>query len=374
MNNLRVSIAFILITCSNFIFSSCGDKEDNVTIPEPTISVTDENALSQAIKVENAKVKQGNPPASSTDGDAPYLSEEWSEDEGELMVVNGKKTALTIPLLYGTAKGVYLQIQGANSYFDASVNIEGFGNGRVTEGEFGKGDLPFTKKRLKSSSNDRTSSSDDYFLEIEIPSSIKPGIFCVSYCVYDAQNRVSNVIERCIEVIQLGGGEAGKILTQNAWTLEQYTLTETYNGETETYVVKIGQKTATDKYTYYCAENQEKTVYDSVLYRKFDMSLAANGGMELVGNLDYWYLDNEKSTCAKQVFEKESEAFNEKGAWSYANGKLTWIYEFETEEGEPIESYAEQYDAMMNGDRLVMTMNEGDFGYNVTMEIIFRKK
>ena len=40
-------------------------------------------------------------------------------------------------------------------------------------------------------------------MEIALPKSLEPGTFCVEYCVYDKEQRVSNIVEVCIDVVSL---------------------------------------------------------------------------------------------------------------------------------------------------------------------------
>ena len=101
---------------------------------------------------------------------------------------------------------MYFQIAGAGGYYQIPVSGLGDSNGRINKSRQGS---PFG--RLKKINN-------YYGFSIELPENIKPSEFCAFYCVYDAEGRVSNVVEVCIKVDEFGGVNTS-LLTSNVWSM-----------------------------------------------------------------------------------------------------------------------------------------------------------
>ncbi|MEO0585597.1 MAG: hypothetical protein AAF135_25530, partial [Bacteroidota bacterium] len=75
----------------------------------------------------------------------------------------------------GDLGGCYVQIDGAGEYITVPYNASSSSNGEL--------ELP-----------------------IGLPTNVDAGDFCINFCVYDNQGRVSNVVSSCVSVLRLGTG------------------------------------------------------------------------------------------------------------------------------------------------------------------------
>src|SRR5690606_37242539 len=161
--------------------------------------VSDGDAVSETLKFENvtAESKEGELPAASTDAEAPKLTED--EDYDNLRSIAGVGFALDLDVDETTGssalKGMYLQVDGSSKYYDISLDAPS--NGRQAD---------LGQKRL-SRSTSAASRVQEYIDEIVIslPEDMAAGRFCITFAVYEDQNRVSNHINACIEVLKSGG-------------------------------------------------------------------------------------------------------------------------------------------------------------------------
>ena len=145
--------------------------------PEPAeslINPADANALSRVlIMPTGTQNAQGAPPvANSSAGNGQVNSQ-----QNQVTSSNGS----TVPLRFlysninGSLRGCYVRVAGANSYFN----------------------LPLTNQ---------SGASGQLLVPLGIPTNVDEGNFCVEFSVYDAQGRVSNVAQACVEVLRLGTG------------------------------------------------------------------------------------------------------------------------------------------------------------------------
>ncbi len=157
-----------------FSFTACGvtgdesDGEGNLVEPANSDAISEVLIMPQGTQSEN-----GNPPPPSSDSAAPRA-------ENNIAQINSSNGS-TAPINFqynnvdGTLSGVFLQVQGAASFFD----------------------IPLTGN---------TGRAGGLQLPIGIPSNVNEGRFCVDFCVYDTQNRISNIISTCVDVLRLGTG------------------------------------------------------------------------------------------------------------------------------------------------------------------------
>lgn len=224
----------LLATLTLSVFTtSCGDKDDDPVIEEePIVEITDGNAVTASLTIPGASVHEGRPPAPSTDANAPelYDESEWGGSNDQVTFA-GKSFYLDTYNENGeTVAGVYFQVKGADSYFDIPVSS---GNERRKQNNEGSQRLSLNQFSKKGKQTNAKSQSDNY-VEIPLPDNLGPGQFCASYCIYDAENRVSNVVELCITVAEFGG-EGSEFLTANNWAATKEIYSE--NGETEETIV-----------------------------------------------------------------------------------------------------------------------------------------
>ncbi len=164
---LMVMIALSIAGCDLF-----GDDDSGVDCEE-TLDLDDLDALSQCVEIPGARLNEGNPPPPSNTPNAPVVG----RLVGDVTASNG--STLVLPFTYASTAafaGVYLELGDADYYFDVPRSATFDDNGQVT--------LPIT-----------------------LPPSLEGGgEFCTSYCIYDAEDRVSNVVTTCVDVLALGSG------------------------------------------------------------------------------------------------------------------------------------------------------------------------
>jgi hypothetical protein len=186
------------------LMGSC-KKNNDVANPDALISPADANALTRVLVLPNGTQNLAGLPPSSTGGSlAPQITSPFTQ----LLSSNGG----TIPLLYnylnltGSIAGFYVQVAGASSYFNVPYNNSLGGNGQLQ--------LPVT-----------------------IPTNVDSGRFCLALCVYDNNNRVSNIVRICVDVLRLGTGALQVSLSWNNDSDQDLYVTDP-SGETISYTNK----------------------------------------------------------------------------------------------------------------------------------------
>jgi len=256
------------------------------------IDLSDANALTEELGVTGAALLAGDPPAPSSDPNAPEI-----EDPGDAVAFQGGDLTLGLDVASGDVAGVYLQIPGADSYFDIpSSALQG---GRIA--------------------------MEDQAFAIQLPDNIEPGTFCVDYCVYDSEARVSNIVNVCIEVGELGGANSEFLI--GTWNVTM--LVHVEDGETRTEI--IGEATP-DIYSVeiVCADGQtfeEVEIGESETIDFIKITFAENGALRFEEDGEDTYLDFSTSTCEVQVYLTETYSDDWAGAWSYeeANNRLVMV-------------------------------------------------
>ena len=147
------------------LISSC-KKDSSIREIDPT----DADAVSGVLIMLGANTNGGQPPPPSNLLGSPNVS----NNQSSASVVSGN--TLYLPFYYfsendgtGGYAGYYVQVDGASSYFD----------------------IP---------EENTTPSEGLIVLPVGIPDNITEGEFCLNYCIYDANNRVSNVLSTCITI------------------------------------------------------------------------------------------------------------------------------------------------------------------------------
>jgi hypothetical protein len=189
----------ILLLCVSFAFAC---KKENTTnnssngIRNEDEKPLDVNVVANSFRITDAITKTGNPPSPSTSAGAPRIRQTPLTKQAIISDVIFQIPINLTNLNISELGGVYIQIVGSNKYFDVPVSS-----------------INLRKVATSQSSiilNDDTSG----IVNID-PGVLEPGTFCVSYCVYNAQNIVSNSVQICYEVEQFGGAD----FVQGNWSI-----------------------------------------------------------------------------------------------------------------------------------------------------------
>ncbi|MEP1094077.1 MAG: hypothetical protein ABJG78_03155 [Cyclobacteriaceae bacterium] len=274
-----------------FAFSQCTTDDTEEEMDPEEVDLSDANALTEGLSITGATLETGDPPAPSSDPNAPEI-----DDPGDKIAFQGGDLTLGLDVSSGDVAGVYLQIPGADSYYD--IPASALMGGRIAE--------------------------DDQAFSIELPDNIEPGTFCVDYCVYDSDARVSNVVNVCVTVGELGGANSEFLI--GTWNVTM--LVHVEGGETRTEI--IGEPfSETYVETLTCADGQTKEIEyeetENIDFIKF--SFSENGALRLEEEGEETYLDFSASTCEDLVFKTDTYMDDFGGGWSYeeANNRLVMI-------------------------------------------------
>jgi len=173
------------------LFLICSCKKDE--LGESLINPSDSNTLTQVlIMPSGSQIVNGQPPSPTGQG-APSATNPNSTALGS----NGSTAPLNFRYanVQGNLGGCYVQVVGANSYFNIPYNS--------TSGASGQLSVP-----------------------IGIPTNVDLGEFCVDFCIYDANGRISNIVRTCVTVIRLGSGALQVSLTwSNSSDQDLYVIT-----------------------------------------------------------------------------------------------------------------------------------------------------
>ncbi|WP_340105622.1 YfaP family protein [Rhodohalobacter sp. 8-1] len=180
MNNLNFHSkvhATILILLFIGFHTGCGsvnsnDEADNSN--DEIVNPANADGLAEVlIMPTGTEQRDDNPPAPTGTSDSPIASnaiDQVTSSNGSTAPINFEFDNLS-----GYLAGFYLQVEGASSYFD----------------------IPFIGNSV---------SGGDLQIPLGIPSNVGEGEFCVNFCIYDSENRVSNVVTTCVDVLRLGTG------------------------------------------------------------------------------------------------------------------------------------------------------------------------
>jgi hypothetical protein len=170
MNTLsRVAAVFSLFV----VLASCSKKSE-----EKKIDPSNSNELQSVLVIPNGTLTSGTPPPTTTGTSRPSISSNQSSGS----VTSGGQ--VNIPFSYSSASGGY-----TNCY----VQVNNATNGYIR--------IPTPSSNTSGTIN----------IPITVPSNVNSGQFCITYCIADAQNRVSNYMTFCVDVTApvTGGGGSG---------------------------------------------------------------------------------------------------------------------------------------------------------------------
>jgi hypothetical protein len=292
------------------------------------------DAISKSLIIANGTYVKGKFPEPSSNSNAPQL--ETYHDGEQLFAIQGSKIIVNAELWSGTASGFYVQVDGADGYY--KINS--------TDVTLRRGKRDRTDMLRKS----QIASAYYPSFSIEIPDNMKSGEFCISYCVY-AGSLVSNIIQQCVVVNQLGGANS-EFLTANQWSAVR--IEDHYDGET--YSSDIG----TDEiYSYQewilCGDSTTNEVEVNEIYRtNVYLSATQNGSLSIENQFYEKYLDWYNSNCTALYIE-ETTSNSIIAAWSYDEATRTLIFIYNDEYEGEVETIAEQYKVELVNGNLILT-------------------
>ena len=347
----KITQLLSLLLTMTILMSACGDDDDDdnnddnndMDPVDMTLDINDPDVVTDEIVISNAEIVEGNPPAPSSDPDAPSLNQ--SEFDTDLLSIQGGSLLIDVSIQSGSVAGTFVQIVGADSYFDIPFNPSGrvLKRGRILQG----GD-------------------DDPVVEIEIPDNLGTGTFCAEVCVYDEDTRVSNIVEVCVEITELGGSNSD-FLTANSWKATGFEEEE--DGVVDEY--EIGELVV-DTFTtsLVCADGtfEEVEVTESDRTDNLEITFAADGSVQVSLSEFERDLDFENSDCENQVYVEEEALITLDGSWSYndTTKELTMALEvtsstFSEEVGD-LEVIQFKVEFNENSSELRLTSDEDDDG------------
>ena len=312
------------------VFTACKKTTDVAPAPEPPkpeLSSKDPQALSASLKVYHGQHTAGNLPAPSGSNLQLNEGEAYTHGfKGGLAIINPNISSGSV------IAGYYMQVQGATEYI--KIDYSKPRGARV--GNTAKHSNPFSRGTHADSLSD---GNVDSSLIIILPLNLKvPDTICVSYCAYDLQGNVSNVVNTCIIVNNLGPDAAG------AWVNGDWKFTASWNGSEphDTILYNRWFAFGSDYYCYYdslqersyLTSNNNGTipvVSDTIFIRKTLVSFSNNGAM--ITDFDYTdkSVDYYNKPCDSITFWP-MEVYKEKQsyAWSYnsATKKMILVYDY----------------------------------------------
>lgn len=275
-----------LSSCTKDIDPLSGDtalaNEQNAT-EEYKISVSE---LENNVSIEGATKLTGTAPVPTGTLDFQIASTEQAAFQNNGFTIQFEST--------GDVAGAYIQLLDVDGnkidgYFD--VPVDAFSSGRL--GNINKGNNIL---------NGKTTSEDEFEIDVNFTSSIPAGQFCYEICIYDEQNNIAQIVEVCVEV-EAWGGNASLI---GKWAIDRY------------------EPVYLDEYkvTLNCTNGQSLEV-DEYLYIKdpiFNLEFKSNGDYindqeESYRNLNYTASTNQ---CAAVYYDDVDQyKVRHEGKWAF---------------------------------------------------------
>lgn len=287
----------ILLLCVSFTIACKKENTNNNNsngIKNEDEKPLDANIVANSFRITDAIIKTGNPPSPSTIANAPRIRQTPVKKQAILSNVNFKIPINLTNLNISELGGVYLKVDGSNKYFD----------------------VPVSSINLRKASGSQSSFilNDDSTGTVNIdPGVLEPGTFCVSYCVYDAQNQVSNIVQICYEVEQFGGAN----FVQGNWTVYK---TESFNEGSLQWQTDNYPKSET--YTTDDVQCDSSTFYNVLGNYNSNSSYFFNIGTSSIGikDMSTKQIQDKNYVCANNGESRiiNTEGFDEfSGNWSF---------------------------------------------------------
>lgn len=303
MKKLNLSIlvfflfSFLILSCKKEDSGNSNNNDDEqpqgeeidlseFETTEPTFDPIDPSTASAGINVAGSNRINGPAPSPTTADGTPELDDVYGDVPARAL--NGKSLDVNISSNSSDVQGIYLQVDGADEYLDAPV----------------------------SSANLRTMQTTGT-LPVELGENLPRGSFCISYCVYDNQARVSEPVTLCIEVQELGGNPD----LVGEWLFKRrayYITSKPY------YSLERGQTSAYDYSAIYGDAYEDIPGYDpsiyepecqssEIIYDALDYTFNADGTASLFVDLtEVYYDENCNETDRYNDITDYEELF-----WSY---------------------------------------------------------
>ncbi len=238
----------------------------------------------------------------------------------------GRFATINPSVATGDVKGYYVQFNGASEYF--KVDYSKPRSGRLRAGV--KQSNPFSRNAR----TDSTGGNADSAIVIALPANLQvPDTFCVSYCAFDAQGNISNVVTTCIIVNNLGTDANG------SWTNGSWRLTSYRDSSWGIFDTIIHNRWYATNPNYYCDSNlvsrfdngTPSVAADSAYYKHYTMRLGSNGAMQFEIDGSFRYVDFDNSTCSQiRYLPLEKDVVKSIGGWSFnsTTSKLTIVFDY----------------------------------------------
>lgn len=175
-------------------FFSCESDNPSPSKKKKKVDPSDAPALSRALTIENSQRKSGTVPATNT---SMEVALSYNQSSAEITVDN----KFYLPLVYNYSgsdvnsrpSGLYVQVVGSDDYFQIA-NISA------------------------------TTNTGTLVIPIQLPDNVLRGQFELSYCVYDALGRVSNILSTDVTVQDSLSGCGGLKEGSSGLTITSYDL------------------------------------------------------------------------------------------------------------------------------------------------------
>ncbi|HVF96787.1 MAG TPA: hypothetical protein VM871_05680, partial [Flavisolibacter sp.] len=346
MKNRNLFLLSSLLT-TLLLTSSCSKQnapEEQKPETQP-LSSKDPQAISAATKVWHGERIQGSAPVPK--GSALQLDATASAPT--TLAFSGRYAILQPAVAQGDVAGYYLQFSKAKEYF--KIDYSKPRNGRIAPGTRpDKPVVPFARNLRQA----RTQNGNaDSAIVIALPANLQvPDTFCVSYCAYDAQGNVSNVISTCIIVNNVGPDAAG------TWLNGTWKNTANWDSSVQQRDTVIYNQWSADRYSWgyacrfdsfankyvldYNFSNSNALVNDSVYTVKSHVTFGSNGGFSSEYHVRFKSIDLASSTCSQFAFvQSPDERDTTTGAWNYnsATDKMVAVFEFDSNGLPQLEAY-----------------------------------
>ena len=179
-----------------FLFG-CG-KDSGMGTTDP-VDPGDADALSSVVILPNGtETRQGAPPQPTNSDTAPTIR------GGVSRLTSSNGSTVLIPFSYDAStniSGYYLYINGAGNHFYVPYTAQSSNT---------SGPLPIHRAARPVSRVGKTqtqlSTSGALSIPVGLPTNVSAGQFCTSVNIADSRGEISNTLETCIDVLELGSG------------------------------------------------------------------------------------------------------------------------------------------------------------------------
>ncbi len=176
-------LSFLVIALTFCSKDEMTDPTGSIDDPDdPIVESLDPSMASSYLVIENAVKNDGNPPAATVDQPSfDLLIESYNAvpENGFSIVFEADENF----------EGIYLQVKGANEYFDVPATSANSLRQQITK-----------EKAISLARTD-----DNFELSINLIEDAELGEFCVDICVYDESGNISIIEEFCVTIKNWGG-------------------------------------------------------------------------------------------------------------------------------------------------------------------------